>query len=210
MSFDTRAGTLQGVPSEKDTGTYILSADGDLFAVTITHNPLLEIAEPAHSDNKPTTCKPQDSVTEVKVILNSDIKTLDGKSKSKMLEDFSRHLSLHNNQVALRSQKLGDLADLAQALVSGLGDKKKKDPSKLTSLFTWIVGCGTVSSHQMSVLEKLETSAKDGTLSQAFRHSVSNWHVSITKPSSPSKRRLKRQVGVTLTPKPTEPTGKKL
>ena len=85
--------------------------------------------------------------------------------------------------------------------------KKKKNLSELSSLFTWVVGCGTVKSHQMNILEKLETSAKDGSLSKALGHGVSNWHVSIAKPSAPSKRRLKRQVGVTLTPKPTDPTG---
>ena len=206
--YNSKDNTLQGVPTAKDTGTYILSVDGDLFALTVTHNALREIAEPSNSDHKPAVCKPEDSVTEVKVVLNSgSINSLDAQSRSKLIKDFSRYLSLHDSHITLRSENVADLSESAQALVSGLGDKKKKNLSELSSLFTWVVGCGTVKSHQMNILEKLETSAKDGSLSKALGHGVSNWHVSIAKPSAPSKRRLKRQVGVTLTPKPTDPTG---
>lgn len=205
LTYDTLSSTLLGVPSVKDRGTYILSVDNDLFAITVRSADLRDVAEPTHSSEEPVVCKPQDSLTQVKVTVNADTITLRPHERYNLIRDLSEYLSLKSQHVSLRSQTVEDVADPASALVSGVGDQKKQTShsAETSSVLYWNIGCGIVKSHQMDILEKLETSAKDGSLGRKLGHGVIGWQVVISKgKESLGKRRLKRQVGVTATPSP--------
>lgn len=160
-----------------------------------------EVAQPLLSTQSPIVCRPQDSVTWATVAINTDLGRLDPLERVKLVEDLSNHLSLSRDHVSLRAEAKGDMLDSSEALVSGLGDQKRK-PAQLGAMLYWVVGCGAVKSHQMEILERLESMAKNGRLSRSIGYGVGAWQVTITKPQSLGKRRLKRQAGVTATPAP--------
>lgn len=201
LSHDPSTNTLQGVPTEKDRGTYLMSANGDLFAIEVATSSQNEVAPPASSTKQSLLCKPQDLLTRVMVAVNADIHTLSPLNKVQLISDLSNHLSLSRDHVSLRAEKNGDILDASVALVSGAGDQKRK-PLQPVTIMHWVVGCGPVKSHQMETLERLESTAKSGLLRQVLGHGVSIWQVTINKPPATSKRRLKRKIVVTSTPAP--------
>lgn len=204
LTYDQQSHALQGVPSKQDIGTFILSANDDLFAVTVRSLSQEVVAPSANPTSKPTGCGPHDSTTRAKVVLNSNFSALSSQSKAILIQHLSKHLNLNRDYVSIRAQTSEDL--LMKALVSGLGDYKK-NTTTLGSVVYWTVGCGPVKAYQMEILEALQSSAKDGSLSRALDSGVRGWHVDISKPKHPSgKRRLKRAM-VTATPSPSSSVG---
>ena len=177
----------------------MISVDGDLFAITVISNSQSIVAQPLQKASTSLLCKPVDSITKVTVAVNTNTDSLSPSEQVRLIREMSAHLSLNENHISLRAEQKEDIPDVSSALVSGLGDQKRR-PLQLGSLLYWVVGCGPVKSHQMEILEHLQTSAKDGTLSKRIGHGVSSWQIAIHKPSSLSKRRLKRQVVHTQTP----------
>ena len=201
LSYNADSGILEGVPTLTDKGTFVLSAAGDLFALTVRDSREDEVARQLHSAESSLLCKPQDSVTRVTVALNTDNNGLIPSQRVRLIEETSKHLSVSKEHLSFRAERQGDMLDQSAALVSGLGDQKRKS-SQLGSVLYWVVGCGAVKSHQMEILERLEATAKNGSLGQAIGSGISSWQVTISKPRSAGKRRLKREVVATQTPTP--------
>ena len=64
----------------------------------------------------------------------------------------------------------------------------------------WEVGCGNVQAYHMPILQTLETSFRDGSMSKAVGHVVVGWHVTNNRPPTP--HRFKRQARIYPTPGP--------
>lgn len=174
-----------------------------MFAVTVMANPLDVVAQPVSLSEQPVACGPKDSITEVKVFLNTDLEGVAALDKVKLIQTASKSLQVKDEHISLRLEQPYELADPSvSTLVSGLGDSRKNLLSP-ASFLSWVVGCGAVKSHQMDVLEKLETIAKDGSLSKNLGRGVSSWQVTIKKSPIATNRRLKRQIRATSTPSPT-------
>lgn len=177
-----------------------------MFALSVTEPTKSQIAQLTNSDEQ-TICKPHDSITVVYVKLNADADTMPGPEKSRLVRSLSAHLSLKPDHISMSTRPI-DLVDSSHALVSGNGDMLPSEDS--LSTLSWIVGCGAVKSRHMDILEKLESTAKDGTLGRLLATPVSGWQVQSNQPRTVSKRRLKRQL-VTATPTPATVTvGKSL
>lgn len=201
LTYDSTTNELSGVPTAKDKGTVILSAGEEMFAVTVTDPSRSQVAQPVASTEE-IVCKPHDSITLVYVKLNGDADSMSGHQRSKLVRGISEHLSLQPQHISLSSRPT-DLLESTAALVSGAGDMPTADDS--LSVLSWIVGCGPVMAHHMDILEKVESSAKDGSMSKLLETPVSGWQVQNNQPKVISKRRLKRAF-VTATPNPEEPS----
>lgn len=204
LEYNATQHTLAGVPTVKDKGTYILSVAKEMFAVTVTEATKSHIAQPTSIDEQ-ITCKPHDSITVAYVKLNSDTDAMTALKKAELMLSLASHLSLKPNHISMSTNPT-DLVDTSLALVSGTGDVPMVD-SRLSAL-SWIVGCGAVKTHHMDILEKLESTAKDGSLSRSLSAPVSGWQVQSNQPKVKSKRRLRRQL-VTATPSPSSSTESK-
>lgn len=204
MHFDVTDYKLVGVPSAKEKGTYILSANGEVFAVTVADSTKTRVAEPLGSNNE-LLCKPQESITAVYVKVNADTGKLSPQQRVGLLLGLSKHLSLRSDQMSLAA-KPKDLVDSSAALVSGPGDAASSDD---VSVISWVVGCGAVKSHHMDILENLESSAKDGSIGKLLGIPVSSWQVQSNQPKKITTRRLKRDVRATSTPSPEAPSSGK-
>jgi len=189
----------------KDRGVYILTvSDGaseDVFAVTVSPVQTHRVAQPSTSAEEPIICKSSESITVVNVMFNANLNNLGSIRKSALIESLTNHLSLLPQHVSLRH----NTADLSQsaALVAGPGDDSESEPR---ATFSWVVGCGAVKSSQMDILERLEASAKDGSLGKSLGHGVSGWQVTSNKPKIITNRRLKRSL-VSATPSPSSSAG---
>ena len=172
-----------------------------MFAVTVTDPSRSQVAQPVASVEE-IVCKPHDSITVVYVKLNTDTDSLSGSDRSRLVRSISEHLSLQPHHISLSSRPT-DLLESSAALISGAGDVPTADDS--LSVLSWIVGCGPVKSHHMDILEKVESSAKDGSMSRLLDTAVSGWQVQNNQPKVMSKRRLKRAL-VTATPTPEGPS----
>lgn len=203
LSYDPSTHLLFGVPSTKDRGTYILSAAEEIFAVTVSESLSNQVAQPTNSDEQ-ILCKPHESVTVVYVKLNKDVQKLPTFDKTHLIQSVSDHLFLKPHLISLTSRP-SDLVDSSSALVAGPGDSALTNADSLSSL-SWLVGCGAVKSHHMDILEKLESSAKNGDLSKKLNVPVVGWQVQSNQPKIIKNRRLKRNVRATNTIVPTEPT----
>lgn len=197
LVFDRHKSRLLGVPGSQDKGTYILSVNNEMFAVTVTEPTKYELAQPVNID-EPTVCKSHDSITVVYVRLNADTDSMMPAEKVRLIEDLTAHLSLKADHISV--SKPSDLLDPTHALVSGNGDISSSGDS--LSAVSWLVGCGAVKTHHMDILEKLESTAKDGSMGKVLKTGVSGWQVQSNQPKVLPKRRLKRQVLVTATPTP--------
>ena len=202
LQYDSDSNELVGVPTVKDKGTYILTVGQEMFAVTVLEPTKYQLAQPVNTDEQ-TICKAHDSITVVYVKLNADVDSLPAIQKANLVNSMSSHLALKPNHISMLA-KPTDLVDSSRALVSGGGDVLPSDDS--LSVLSWIVGCGMVKSHHMAILEKLESTAKDGSMGKALQTAVSGWQVQSNQPKVLTKRRLKRNVKVTATPVPSVPT----
>ena len=104
-------------------------------------------------------------------------------------------------------------------LVAGPGDSERLKPMWAhldssdvnqwsdASLLQWTVGCGNVHAAHMPVLERLELTALDGSLSAALRRPVIGWHVANRQVLGQQrfKRRLSRLL-VQATATPQQPS----
>lgn len=168
-----------------------------MFAITVSEPTKSQVARPL-SFTEEIVCKPHDSITVAYVKLNTDTDSLPGEGRSRLVRSISQHLKLHSSHISVSSRPK-DLLDSNVALVSGAGDTAASDDG--LSVLSWIVGCGAVKSHHMDILEKVESSAKDGSMSKLLGTPVSGWQVQSNQPKLISKRRLKRGI-VTATPSP--------
>lgn len=193
---------LSGVPSVKDKGTCILSASGEVFAVTVTDSTKTRVAEPV-GKNDELICKPHESITVVYVKVNTDVGQLLPEKRVQLVSDLSKYLNLKSDHVSLAAQPR-DLVDSTAALVSGPGDAATS--SNDVSVLSWVVGCGAVKSHHMDILESLESSAKDGSIGKLLGIPTSGWQVQSNQAKMITNRRLKRDVRATSTPSPMSPS----
>lgn len=169
-----------------------------MFAVSVSDSQTSQVSQPIHSDEQ-TLCKPHESVTVVYVKLNAH--DLPAPAKSLLIHGVSDFLSLKPHHISVGTQS-ADVVDSSLALVSGPGDSALPADPSLMSTLSWVVGCGAVKSHHMDILEQLESSAKNGDLSQRLDVPVSGWQVQSNQPKFIKNRRLKRNVRATNTPVP--------
>ena len=128
-----------------------------------------------------------------------------------VLKSFSSFYDIPLEALRLvSSSEIGDgtLFDNS-ALVAGPGDVKPNLRSKHDSaneedshaIVRWTVGCGSVQKRQMSVLQRVEKEATNGTLRQALGYGLVGWYVTNQKPKDRHRRFLKS--GIFPTPTPT-------
>ncbi len=54
----------------------------------------------------------------------------------------------------------------------------------------WEVGCGNVNANHMPILQQLESTSSDSSMSQAVGHGIIGWHVTNNKPHSPHRMKV--------------------
>ena len=68
------------------------------------------------------------------------------------------------------------------------GDVKK--PSQPGAMMQWEVGCGNVNANHMPILQQLESTSSDSSMSQAVGHGIIGWHVTNNKPHAPHRMKV--------------------
>ncbi len=66
-----------------------------------------------------------------------------------------------------------------------------KRPTQPGAVLQWEVGCGNVQAHHMPILQRLEATSSDATMSGAVGHGIIGWHVTNNKPHAPHRMKVR-------------------
>ena len=216
LYYDAASHSLRGIPSQEEAGTSLfiqvqamgqfsndtLSTAKDVFALNIVEDgshsatsatPLKEAF--AGEGMKPIRCPDGSSVTMVTIIVDTDLGGIGAEDKVGMLHGLCSHLSIPPELPRLMPVGNRPMFD-SSALVAGPGDVKK--PRFPGAVVQWEVGCGNVNANHMPVLQTVEATAHDGSMSNAVGHGIIGWHVTNNKMHAP--HRMKRQAAIQPTP----------
>ena len=78
--------------------------------------------------------------------------------------------------------------------MSDAGDVKK--PTQPGAVMQWEVGCGNVNANHMPILQQLEATSSDSTMSKAVGHGIIGWHVTNNKPHTHQRIKVKLQIAL--------------
>jgi dystroglycan 1 len=179
----------------KEYFTIRVSDREDVLSSGEDYMPLMEVRSNPHAnDFRYVKCQPNAAVTKATVIIDADEGSLLAKERLNLLRNFSSHLGLPVSTLHLspsRDDRRAIFDD--SALVAGPGDvKHPKHQSGL--LVQWNVGCGNVFAEHMPVLELLEITSSNGSMTKAIGYGIVGWHIASQRSVQQQTRRLKRQV----------------
>ena len=83
---------------------------------------------------------------------------------------------------------------LTALFVPDTGDVKK--PTQPGAVMQWEVGCGNVNANHMPILQQLEATSSDSTMSKAVGHGIIGWHVTNNKPHTHQRIKVKLQIAL--------------
>jgi len=219
LYFDAERKLIEGVPQIDDVGKTVQIAvsiteksDNDLQQM-LTYTDTFEIRVAEESSNiverdvsslsdaisddtapRSIRCLPGTAVTTATLVVDADVMRMTGAERSQMLKAIAAHLELPVSGLRLTAASGNTPIDDGSALVAGAGNvpSTSTDESRPKTLVQWEVGCGNVFSAHMAVLQRVETTALDGSMASAIGRGVIGWHVANKKPAS--ALRLRRQV----------------
>ena len=221
LHYDPKSSLLEGVPGVKDakssvTLKLVVADSNGHQKVTDQFN--MEVVEDNQapssggSDNlqsaddqlpRPVTCLPTSAVTTATVVIDADAETDKGGDRAATVRRFARHLDLPVAAVRYLPAGKAPLDD-SSALVAGVGDAAGRGSQTGGVVLQWEVGCGNVFAAHMDRLQRVETTAADGSMSAAVGRGVVGWHVANKKPTTAgSKRHRHRRAAHRLNPTAT-------
>lgn len=236
LTFNEQTFSIEGVPTKNVAGqTYILLVLADrvkpsggsrvipvreYFTIRVSDRedmlssgedyiPLTQVPGNRVNDFRYVKCQPNAAVTTATVIIDADEASLLAIERVNLLRKFSSHLGLPVSMVRLVPSRDDRPIFDDSALVAGPGDIKHPKYNGL--LVQWNVGCGNVFAEHMPVLELLEITSSNGTMTKAIGCGIVGWHITSKRPQQP--RRLKRQLHfnnptATALPSIVRPTGR--
>ena len=150
----------------------------------------------------PVRCLPTASVTTATVVIDADAGGSSGEERATAVRAFARHLNLPPAAVRYLPASRAPLDDRS-ALVAGVGDAART-AGRGGVVLQWEVGCGNVLAAHMDRLQRVETTAADGSMSAALGRGVVGWHVANKKPTAAgSKHQRQRRAVHRLSPTAT-------
>ena len=198
LTFDRALGELTGLPTNNHIGrshylevTSANDVGADTFTLTVVEDSVHQSEADAGETPQPLKaikCAPGSSVTRATVIVDANLDQLDLQSKLALLTRLGEHLQLPAELLRLLPVAGKPMFD-ASALVSGAGDVS--EPASDGAFVEWEVGCGNVQAFHMPVLQRLEATSADGSMTQTLGHGVVGWHVTNNRPQV--HHRLKRR-----------------
>jgi len=240
LTFSEQTSSIEGVPMKTVAGqTYILlvladrvkPSDGggggrvipvkEYFTIRVSdredimlssgedYMPLTQVPSNRLNDFRHVKCQPNAAVTTATVIVDADEGSFLAKERVNLLRKFSSHLGLPVSMVHLAPSRDDRPIFDDSALVAGPGDIKH--PKHTGLLVQWNVGCGNVFAEHMPILELLEVTSSNGSMTKTIGCGVVGWHITSKRPQQ--TRRLKRQVHfnnptATAMPSVVRPTGR--
>jgi len=209
LHFERTSSLLEGVPGVSDTRSFtlkIIAVDSegretvaDQFNIAVIEDN--EAASAGETDKlgsvddqlpRPVRCLPTSAVTTATVVIDTDAEAASGADSASTVREFARHLDLPVSAVRYLPAGKAPLDD-SSALVAGAGDHAGRGSPTAGVVLQWEVGCGNVFAAHMDRLQRVETTAADGTMSTALGHGVVGWHVANKKPTTTGSRRQHRQ-----------------
>lgn len=210
LSFDSRRNILEGVPASGDGGRlhYMeVSAENifggkeetlskDVFVIDVRTEvaggtSARPLGDSLHG-NATVVCAPGDAVTMATVAFDADFDAMSGSTRTKLIRDFGRHVGLSVTSLTMTSSRGHDDDDDRLdniPLVAGPGNVvSSKNPNGRVLLIQWVVGCGSVTAGNMRILERLEATAVNGSLTEDTGSGIIGWHV--TRSKTPRRKRL--------------------
>lgn len=216
LYFNADTHVFYGVPTLANIGQYYieviaLAPNGglakDVFSIHVTkENKPVSVTKPLKSSNSGLApfvrCSPGEAETAFTLIVDADMTLLPPRHIVRLLKDLEQHLQLASEMFKVSPAGNKPLFD-ASALVSGPGNTKT--PKHPGILVTWLVGCGKVEPPHMPVLQKIETTSANGSLSDAIKHGIIGWQVTNNKIQ---EKRVRRAIIATpsIGPIPTSMT----
>ncbi|XP_064632180.1 dystroglycan 1-like [Lineus longissimus] len=215
LTYDTLSDQLEGVPSTDDVGEHNIALVPEeplsgmvkhFFTVVVKddHSPQQLLYSPMTERTKVwENCRSDDPVTMTKIILDADMASLTGNDRAKVFNSIINHLSVSPD--FLRLHPLGDEpAYDKSALVAGPGNTQ--DRQKPGVVLSWQIGCGSVDAENMAILEKVESSARDGSMAKIIGHPIVGWSVTNNRPQSVLLSRKRRAIQATAALEASPPT----
>jgi len=220
LHFDDKSSLLEGVPAIGDAGSFTVKlvavdANGserpvDQFQIVVVEDSpsSADGDQPGSPDElvpRPVRCLPTSAVTTATVVIDADAGVAGGAERASTVRALARHLDLPVAAVRYLPAGKAPLDD-SSALVAGVGDAAVAGRATRRGgvVLQWEVGCGNVFAAHMDRLQRVETTAADGTMSAALGRGVIGWHVANKKPTAAgSKRQRQRRAVHRLTPTAT-------
>ena len=192
LIFESDTRTFLGVPTLANIGQYYIEVIAmspnqdvakDVFSIHVTkENKPISAMKPLKSSSSGLApfvrCSPGEAETAFTLIVDADMTLLSPHSIVGLLKDLEQHLQLASEMFKVSPAGNKPLFDTS-ALVSGPGNTKT--PKHPGILVTWLVGCGKVEPPHMPVLQKIETTSANGSLSDAIKHGIIGWQVTNNK-----------------------------
>ncbi|CAN9512216.1 unnamed protein product [Ophioblennius macclurei] len=205
LHWDSSLHLLQGLPLEEDKGVHYISISPSpgfsLSPPSSTEVFSIEVHPEDHLDADSTldalqafTCRAEEPVTLLTVILDADLTKMSSKQRVALLDrmrTFSGVELQHMRILPVVNNRLFDMT----AFMAGPGNAKKVVENG--ALLSWKLGC---SLDQTSVpdISSVQGPAKEGTMSGRLGYPVVGWHIANKKPHLP--KRVRRQLNNTPTP----------
>ena len=209
LHHDQKSSLLEGVPAlsdaKKSFSLKLVNVDDtgldkafDQFNLNVIDDiQPLPTGETHNLDDQPIRCLPTSAVTTATVVIDADAEADD---RASTVRSFARHLNLSVAAVRYLAAGKAQLDD-STALVAGAGDAAGRAGRVVVQ---WEVGCGNVFAAHMDRLQRVETTASDGSMSAALGHGVVGWHVANKRPTAAgSKRQRQRRAVHRLSPTAT-------
>lgn len=174
----------------KEYFTVRVSDREDMLSSVKDYIPLTQVPSNRITDFRYVKCETNAPVTTATVIIDADEDSFLAIERVNLLRKFSSHLGLPVSMVHLLPFRNDHPIFDESALVAGPGDVKR--PMHNGLLIQWNVGCGNVFAEHMPVLQLLEVTSSNGTMTKAIGHGIVGWHITSKRPQQ--TRRLKRQL----------------
>ena len=220
MYYDASRATLYGIPSQDELGsTFYIEVHGlgrftndtlshakDVFVINVvednTHpgTSATPLKDTLGDGMKPIKCAEGSAVTMVTIIVDIDLSGTPADKKVGVLRGFCSHLAIPPELPRLIPVGNRPMFD-SSALVAGPGDVKR--PQYPGAVVQWEVGCGNVNANHMPVLQRVEATAHNGSMSSAVGHGIIGWHVTNNKIHVPKRMRRHAAIQPTATLMPT-------
>lgn len=208
LYFNQETHTFHGVPTLANIGQYYIeviavAANGDVakdvFSIHVVKEtkPIsaAKSLKSSISSSAPfVRCSPGEAETAFTLAVDADMSLMSPRSIVALLKDLEQYLHLASEMFKVSPAGNKPLFDTT-ALVSGPGNTKT--PKYPGILVTWLVGCGKVEPAHMPVLQKIETTSFNGSLSDAIKHSIIGWQVTNNKIHQ--EKRVRRAIMATPT-----------
>lgn len=210
LTYNQDSGSLEGVPRPSDTGvsniaiipeTPSSSSVKHFFTITIKQSdPTSPLTYQKQGDTTPSnhdfSCRHDDPITEVTVVVDSEPVSMDGVANAQLIVNMADYLKLDKDKLKLLPLDDKSAYD-STALVAGPGNRNIRQFSGL--ILTWKIGCGSVDSDSVLLLEKLELTALNGKLAAALGQPVIGWHVTNNRPQIMVARKRRQAPAITPT-----------